>query len=137
MASLCQVLSQNPLSSQSSWSEQVAKIFQSQTGVSLPENASAVKIYFPTSVQGVNRTKADSNKVDSQKIDWLSLWLIANGLFHFAISERIKIAESVYDWRVVVLEPKDISLQKYRAILNELRQFNPPGGGHGIARYFI
>ncbi|MBD2483325.1 hypothetical protein [Planktothrix sp. FACHB-1365] len=135
MASLCQVLSQNHLSSQSSWSEQVAKIFQSKTGVSLPENASAVKIYFPTSVQGVNRTKADSNKVDSQKIDWLTLWLIANGLFQFAISERIKIAESAYDWRVVVLEPKDISLQKYREVLNRLRLFNPPGGGHGIARF--
>ncbi|WP_071192453.1 hypothetical protein [Trichormus sp. NMC-1] len=113
----------------------VNELFAEATGQKLPETASAVKIYLPTSVQGVNRVKADSNKVDSQKTDWLSLWLIAGGLFQFGISERIKIAERVFDWRVVVLEPQDIQLTKYREVLNQLRQFNPPSGGHGIARF--
>lgn len=101
----------------------------------LPNIANAVKIYLPNSVQGVNRIKADSNKTDAQKSDWLSLWLIANGFFEFAVSERIKIAEGVYDWRVVALEPKDITLNKYREVLNTLRLSNPPSGGHGIARF--
>ncbi|MDB9310644.1 hypothetical protein PN471_18845 [Aphanizomenon sp. CS-733/32] len=113
----------------------VNDLFTQATGQKLPETASAVKIYLPTSVQGVNRVKADGNKVDSQKTDWLSLWLIAGGLFSFGISERIKIAERVYDWRVVVLEPQDIQLNKYREVLNKLRQLNPPSGGHGIARF--
>lgn len=113
----------------------VNDLFTQTTGQKLPETASAVKIYLPTSVQGVNRIKADSNKVDSQKTDWLSLWLIAGGLFTFGISERVKIAERVYDWRVVVLEPQDIQLSKYREVLDKLRQFNPPSGGHGIARF--
>jgi hypothetical protein len=113
----------------------VNELFTETTGQKLPETASAVKIYLPTSVQGVNRIKADGNKVDSQKADWLSLWLIAGGLFTFGIAERIKIAERVYDWRVVVLEPQDIQLSKYRQVLNKLRQLNPPSGGHGIARF--
>jgi hypothetical protein len=113
----------------------VNELFTEATGQKLPETASAVKIYLPTSVQGVNRIKADGNKVDSQKTDWLSLWLIAGGLFTFGIAERIKIAERVYDWRVVVLEPQDIQLSKYREVLNKLRQLNPPSGGHGIARF--
>lgn len=113
----------------------VNNLFTQTTGQKLPETASAVKIYLPTSVQGVNRVKADGNKVDSQKTDWLSLWLIAGGLFTFGISERIKIAERVYDWRVVVLEPQDIQLHKYREVLDKLRKFNPPSGGHGIARF--
>jgi hypothetical protein len=115
--------------------ELVNELFTQTTGQKLPETASAVKIYLPTSVQGVNRVKADSNKVDPQKTDWLSLWLIAGGLFQFGISERIKIAERVFDWRVVVLEPQDIQLNKYREVLDKLRQFNPPSGGHGIARF--
>ncbi|MBE9250958.1 hypothetical protein IQ226_17865 [Dolichospermum sp. LEGE 00240] len=61
--------------------------------------------------------------------------MIAGGLFTFGIAERIKIAERVYDWRVVVLEPQDIQLSKYRQVLNKLRQLNPPSGGHGIARF--
>ena len=113
----------------------VNNLFTQTTGQKLPETASAVKIYLPTSVQGVNRVKADGNKVDSQKTDWLSLWLIAGGLFTFGISERIKIAERVYDWRVVVLEPQDIQLHKYREVLDKLRKFNPPSGGHGTARF--
>ncbi|MBE9232772.1 hypothetical protein IQ231_14045 [Cuspidothrix issatschenkoi LEGE 03284] len=113
----------------------VNNLFTQTTGQKLPETANAVKIYLPTSVQGVNRVKADGNKVDSQKTDWLSLWLIAGGLFTFGISERIKIAERVYDWRVVVLEPQDIQLHKYREVLDKLRKFNPPSGGHGIARF--
>lgn len=113
----------------------VAELFQEATGEQLPDLASAVKIYFPTAVQGVNRIKADSNKTDAQKMDWLSLWLIANGLFNLALAERVKIADSVYDWRVVALEPRDISLGKYRVILEQLRLYNPPGGGHGIARF--
>ncbi len=68
----------------------VNELFTEATGQKLPETASAVKIYLPTSVQGVNRVKADGNKVDSQKTDWLSLWLIAGGLFTFGIAERIK-----------------------------------------------
>ncbi len=115
--------------------ELVNELFTQATGHKLPEIASAVKIYLPTSVQGVNRIKADGNKVDSQKADWLSLWLIAGGLFTFGISERVKIAERVYDWRVVVLEPQDIQLRKYREVLDKLRKFNPPSGGHGIARF--
>jgi hypothetical protein len=113
----------------------VNHLFTQATEQKLPETASAVKIYLPTSVQGVNRVKADGNKVDSQKADWLSLWLIAGGLFTFGISERIKIAERVYDWRVVVLEPQDIQLKKYQEVLDKLRKFNPPSGGHGIARF--
>jgi len=116
-------------------SQQVADLFLSTTGHKLPQQASAVKLYFPTAVQGVNRVKADSNKFDSQKLDWLSLWLIANGLFTCGISERVKVAERTYDWRVTALTPKDISLTKYRDVLNHLRQYNPPGGGHGIARF--
>lgn len=115
--------------------QQIANEFQHQIGKPFPETASAVKIYLPTAVQGVNRVKADSNKTDPQKTNWLSLWLIAGGLFEFALAERIKIAEGIYDWRVVALEPKDISLEQYREVLKDLRQFNPPGGGHGIARF--
>ncbi|HLP89878.1 MAG TPA: hypothetical protein VK184_14980 [Nostocaceae cyanobacterium] len=115
--------------------ELVNKLFTQATNHKLPESASAVKIYLPTSVQGVTRVKADGNKVDSQKADWLNLWLIAGGLFTFGVAERVKIAERVYDWRVVVLEPKDIQLSKYREVLDQLRKFNPPSGGHGIARF--
>jgi len=108
---------------------------QSFTNCNLPKAASAVKIYLPTSVQGVNRTKADSNKFDQETADWLSLWLIAGGLFTFGVAEQIKLRERVYEWRVVVLEPHDIQLSKYRGVLDELRQYNPPSGGHGIARF--
>lgn len=116
-------------------SDRVQAEFQRRTGQKLPGQASAVKVYLPTSVQGVNRLKADTNKMDSQKTDWLSLWLIAGGFFEFALSERIKIAEGSYDWRVVALAPKDISLNDYRRALNRLRVYNAPGGGHGIARF--
>jgi len=133
VTALCQSSAQNNHTQPTS--EIVAELFFQQTGVKLPETAAAVKIYLPTSVQGVNRIKADSNRTDAQKVDWLTLWLIANGLFEFAISERVKVAENTYDWRVLALEPKDISLQKYREVLRSLRQFNPPGGGHGIARF--
>jgi hypothetical protein len=62
----------------------------------LPTQSSAVKIFLPTAVQGVNRVKADSNKTDAQKADWLSLWLIASGLFALGISERvIAVAKAV------------------------------------------
>ncbi|WP_341530130.1 hypothetical protein WKK05_13030 [Nostoc sp. UHCC 0302] len=111
------------------------ELFTQATNRKLPEVASAVKIYLPTSVQGVNRVKADTNKVDSQKADWLSLWLIAGGLFSFGIAERIKIADRVFDWRVVVLEPQDIQLSKYKEVLDQLRKYNPPSGGHGVARF--
>ena len=115
--------------------KKVAELFEKATGCKLPSMGSAVKVYLPTSVQGVNRVKADSNKVDSQKADWLSLWLIATGLFHFAIAERIKISDRVFDWRVVALQPQDISLSKYRDIFKKLLLHNPPGGSHGIARF--
>ncbi|MBA3921455.1 MAG: hypothetical protein H0X31_07055 [Nostocaceae cyanobacterium] len=52
--------------------ELVADLFKKATDCKLPDAASAVKVYLPTSVQGVNRVKADSNKVDSQKADWLT-----------------------------------------------------------------
>ncbi|GAX38415.1 hypothetical protein [Nodularia sp. NIES-3585] len=135
LTSLIQAFSQGNYPSLDAETQKVAELFQQATSHKLPETASAVKIYLPTSVQGVNRTKADSNKVDSQKADWLSLWLIAGGLFNFGVAERVKIAERVYDWRVVVLEPQDIQLTKYREVLNKLRKFNPPSGGHGIARF--
>ena len=115
--------------------EAVAEIFHKATGCKLPDAASAVKVYLPTSVQGVSRVKADSNKVDSQKADWLSLWLIANGLFHFAIAEKVKISDRAFDWRVVALQPQDIQLQKYRSVIKKLLVYNPPGGGHGISRF--
>jgi hypothetical protein len=115
---------------------QVAKYFQDYTGKSLPSPASAVKIFLPTCVQGVNRPKADNNKADSsQKEDWVLLWLIATGLFEFGVAERIKVAEGTYDWRMVALEPKAINLFQYRKVLDELRKFNPPSGAYGIARF--
>jgi hypothetical protein len=115
--------------------KQVAELFHKATGCKLPSTGSAVKVYLPTSVQGVNRVKADHNKEDSQKADWLNLWLIATGLFHFAIAERVKISDRVFDWRVFALQPQDISLSKYRDILQKLLVHNPPGGGHGTARF--
>jgi hypothetical protein len=108
-----------------------------KTNLSIPDQANAVKIYLPNTVQGVNRTKADTNTVGSQKAEWLDLWLIANGFFNFALAERIKIAEGTYDWRVVALEPKDISLKLYTTVLDELRSKNPPGGGHGVPRFDV
>ncbi len=116
--------------------EAIAELFEQRTGRKLPTQASAVKIFMPTAVQGVNRVKTDSNKSsDSQKDSWLNLWLIAAGLFEFGVAERVKVAEKTYDWRVVALEPQDISLHQYRAVLDELRKTNPPGGGHGVARF--
>lgn len=135
LVTLFQAFSQENDSSLNGETKQVAELFKQATGRQLPQQASAVKVYLPTSVQGVNRIKADSNKVDSQKADWLSLWLIAGGLFSFGVAERIKIAERVYDWRVVALEPLDIQLSKYREVLDKLRKYNPPSGGHGIARF--
>jgi hypothetical protein len=76
--------------------ELVAELFHKATGCKLPDVASAVKVYLPTCVQGVNRVKADSNKVDSQKADWLSLWLIATGLFHFGMNgSKLPIESSI------------------------------------------
>ena len=115
--------------------ERVADLFKQATGRVLPTQASAVKIFLPTAVQGVSRVKADSNKTDAQKADWLSLWLIASGLFALGISERVKISDRIYDWRVTALEPHDIQFGKYQAVLNRLRQYNPPSSGHGIARF--
>ena len=135
LTSIFQAFSQSDRSAQKTETERVAALFLAATGGKLPLQASAVKVYFPTSIQGVNRIKADGNKFDPQKTDWLSLWLIANGLFTFGISERVKISDRTYDWRVTALAPKDISLGKYREVLNHLRQYNPPGGGHGIARF--
>ncbi len=135
VAALLHAFSQESSISLTAKMQLVADWFEQKTGQPLPELANAVKVYLPTAVQGVSRVKADSNKTDPQKTEWLSLWLIANGLFAFSIAERVKIADSVYDWRVVALEPKDISLEKYRGVVNTLRQFNPPGGGHGIARF--
>lgn len=121
---------------EASEAEVIADLFKHRTGKKLPTQASAVKVFVPTAVQGVNRVKADSNKSsDSQKESWLYLWLIAAGLFEFGLAERVKVAESSYDWRVVALEPRDISLVQYRTVLDQLRRTNPPGGGHGVARF--
>lgn len=135
IAALFQGFSQDVVNQDRVGTELVAELFHKATGCKLPDNASAVKVYLPTCVQGVNRVKADSNKVDSQKADWLSLWLIATGLFHFAIAERVKIADRVFDWRVVALQPQDIPLSKYRDAIKTLLVHNPPGGSHGIARF--
>ncbi|MBD2435612.1 hypothetical protein [Nostoc sp. FACHB-110] len=135
LVAIFQAFSQETHSQLSTQTQHCQELFAQTTNSKLPEVASAVKIYLPTSVQGVNRVKADSNKVDSQKADWLSLWLIAGGLFSFGVSERIKIADRIFDWRVVVLEPQDIQLSKYREVLDKLRKYNPPSGGHGIARF--
>lgn len=114
--------------------EAVAKLFHESTGCKLPGSGSAVKVYLPTSVQGVNRVKADSNKVDSQKADWLSLLLIATGFFHFAVAERVKINDKTFDWRAFALQPQDILYSKYKEIVEQLL-IHIPGGGHGIARF--
>ncbi|WP_414565144.1 MULTISPECIES: hypothetical protein [unclassified Anabaena] len=135
VVALIQAFSEETNSELNTQTHRCQELFTQTTGCKLPETASAVKIYLPTSVQGVNRVKADSNKVDSQKADWLSLWLIAGGLFSFGVAERIKIADRVFDWRLVVLEPQDIQLSKYRQVLDQLRKYNPPSGVHGIARF--
>ncbi|HBB32283.1 MAG TPA: hypothetical protein DDZ80_02335 [Cyanobacteria bacterium UBA8803] len=135
LTSILQAFSEDTHSTLKPESERVADLFQQATGSQLPPPASAVKVYLPTAVQGVNRVKADGNKFDSQKTDWLSLWLIANGLFTLGVSERVKISDRTYDWRVTALEPKDIPLTKYREVLDHLRQYNPPGSGHGVARF--
>lgn len=116
--------------------ERVAALFKQRSGKNLPKPASAVKVFLPTSVQGVNRTKADSNQLgSSQTEEWVLLWLIAAGLLEFGVSERVKVAESTYDWRVVALEPKEIPLFEYSKALKELRQTNPPSGAFGVARF--
>lgn len=135
IVALFQAFSRETLLDSKTQTQLVAELFKQATAENLFDAASAVKIYLPTAVQGVNRIKADSNKTDAQKTDWLSLWLIAGGLFNFALCDRIKLAERVYDWRVVALEPSNISLGKYRKVLDDLRVHNPPGGGHGTARF--
>ncbi len=106
-----------------------------RAGCAVPPPVSAVKVYLPTTVQGVNRAKADTNKMESQKTDWLSLWLIAAGLFQLGLAERVKVAERGYDWRVVALIPKDIAWQIYQQVWAKLRQVNLPGAGYGVARF--
>jgi hypothetical protein len=114
----------------------IATYFKQFTGKSLPKSVSATQLFIPTAVQGVNRRKADSNIVDSGATEsWVILWLIAAGLFHYGISERIKVSDRQYDWRVVALAPKEISLFHYSSVLDKLRRFNPPSGTYGIARF--
>lgn len=114
----------------------IANSFKQRSGQSLPKPGSAVKVFLPTSVQGVNRPKADSNQLGgSQKEEWVLLWLIAAGLLEFGLSERVKVTENTYDWRVVALEPKEISLFEYSTALTELRKTNPPSGAFGVARF--
>jgi hypothetical protein len=117
--------------------KQAAVYFKEYIGEKLPADASAVKIFLSTFVQGVNRPKADTNKVDgsAQKEPWLLLWLIATGLFDFGYAERIKVSDNTFDWRVVMLEPKEIRLSDYRDVLDKLRILNPPSGAHGVARF--
>ncbi|MGI0485889.1 hypothetical protein ACN4EK_10660 [Pantanalinema rosaneae CENA516] len=114
----------------------IADAFKQRSGQSLPKPGSAVKVFLPTSVQGVNRIKADSNQLgSSQTEEWVLLWLIAAGLLEFGLSERVKVAEKTYDWRVVALEPQEIPLFEYSTALTELRKTNPPSGAFGVARF--
>ena len=115
--------------------ETVGKLFKKYTNSKLPNSVSAVKIYLPNSVEGVNRIKADSNKTDRKKVDWLLLWLIANGFFTYGISEVIKVAEKKYDRIAIGLCPHDISLQTYQSVLDEFRKYETPNGSHGTARF--
>jgi hypothetical protein len=112
----------------------IAERFYQRTQVKLPSPASAIKIYLPTAVEGVNRVKADSNKTDRRKVDWLMLWLIAHGFFTLGISESVKVADK-YDRRVLALEPQDIRFSKYCEVLDRFRRFNTPSGSHGVARF--
>jgi len=117
--------------------ERISKDFEQLVNTTFPSPASAVKLYMPTAILGVDRLKADSNEIpsSSKKMNWAILWLIAYGFFEFGLSERVKIAEGSFDWRVVALEPKDISLWDYRDVLRKLRVENPPSGAFGIARF--
>jgi hypothetical protein len=119
--------------------ETIAKEFKTKTRTKLPDKDSAVKIYMPSSIEGVNRVLADGTSTQPQKDAWLILWLIAKGLFDFALSESVKLKsdpkDKTYDWRVVVLEPKNISLSNYRSILSDLKRLNPPASSYGIARF--
>ena len=130
-----EVFSDRDIVLQDSAVDSIAKTFKQKTGEKLPTQASAVKIYMPSSIQGINRVLADGIGSNSQKDAWLNLWLIAKGLFDFAVSERIKITDKTFDWRVVVLEPRDISLNHYRSVLNDLRKKSLIGSGYGIARF--
>ncbi|ELS04219.1 hypothetical protein Xen7305DRAFT_00039470 [Xenococcus sp. PCC 7305] len=135
VSTILEVFSNHNILVQGSAVDTIAKRFKQRTNAKLPTQASAVKIYMPSSIQGVNRILADGIGSSSQKDSWLNLWLIAKGLFDFALSERVKVAENTFDWRVVVLEPKDISLSHYRSVLSDLKKLNPPGSGYGIARF--
>ena len=134
VACILEVYSQDFISDIQPRTQLVVNLFREKTGQKLPTSASAVKIYLPSLVQGINRIKADSNKSDSQKLDWLPLLFIATGFFEFAISERVKISDRVFDWRVFALNPQEITLYKYKEVLDKLRTLSP-GGGHGIARF--
>ena len=134
-ACILEVYSQGFISDTQSRTQLVANLFKEKTGQKLPTSASAVKIYLPSLVQGINRIKGDSNKSDSQKSNWLQLLFIATGFFEFAIAERVKISDRVFDWRVLGLNPHEITFEQYKKILDKLRVFNPAGGGHGIARF--
>lgn len=136
-ASVLKAFAESDQRSQGGEIAQAAAHFKTYTGKSLPTPASMVKIFFPTFVQGVNRPKADTNKVDGsrQKEEWLLLWLIAIGLFEFGIAERVKISDNTFDWRMVLLEPKELSFSSYRDILDEVRIHSPPSGVHGVARF--
>jgi len=136
VASILQAFDRDISAKASTETVHIAELFKQRTGKTLPAPASAVKLFMPTAVQGVTRLKADSNKSsDSQKEDWVLLWLIAGGLFEFGLAERIKISDNTFDWRVVVLQPKEISLFRYGEVLKDLRSTDPPSGVHGIARF--
>lgn len=133
--SLLQAFSKNNYKKPNEDIETATELFKKQTGVKLPAQVSAVKIYLPTAIQGVNRTKADTNKNDSQKTDWLLLWLIAGGLFEFGIVERVKISDRVFDWQVLALEPKDINFSDYKEVLDTFRSLHSPSSSYGTARF--
>lgn len=69
VTSLLQAFSQENHSSLNAEVKLVADIFKRETGCKLPDQASAVKVFLPTAVQGVSRIKADGNKTDAQKAD--------------------------------------------------------------------
>jgi len=135
LVALGRAFSQPVYSSYNGDVEKAASLFKKATGIKLPASASAVKIYLPTCVQGVNRVKSDNNKTDPQKTNWLLLWLVAIGFFWYAVAERIKISDRVYDWRVLALQPSKITFENYQAVLDNLRRYNPASGGHGAARF--
>lgn len=116
--------------------EETAELFYQATKRKLPPQMSAIKIYLPTATFGANQLKSDGNDFKSQKTDWLTLWLIAGGLFETAIADSLKISERSYAQHLIGLAPINISFAHYKSLISKLRQqFIPTSSGK--ARYNI